>query len=593
MGIRNRDVLTCLPLLASVLGKQYGIQVKIGGNKACTNGKVIMLPALPLDSEAELLTTVRGYLDHEAAHVRYTDFDCVNAASLDAVTFHIFNSIEDWRVENRMAAIYPGCRQNLLWLIRRFFAEDAGAGSDDPALAVLNYVTLTVRAWDVPEVEPHRDSEAAVIRQVFPGLLDSLDHILDRVRNDCRNTAAAIAYARQLAACLKQWEPPEQEAATPALPETSQEQSQRNEADSHTENEEAEDKPENDNTKSSQDSDSASDASPEQEQPSTCTDSYCQEEQTDCTDSQAETVDKDHPLDGQEAEQKLTDLFDLPADALPELLGEALSKALEASSTSTSEDSISVAECGQRHAHALSPEEKQKALRSANALRHRLHGVLQARAQNHCAIGRRGRLHTGSLYRISVGNPRVFQNVTTKTGINTAVHILLDASGSMDGPRIILARQACYAVTKALEGIKGVNPAVTAFPAMSLMDSVYPVLRHGEKMTDRFCIKGAGSTPLAPALWWTMQTMLPLRESRKIVLILTDGEPDEVTPCLAAIRQAERMGMEVLGIGIQHTAIKELLPNSSRIIYALPDLAPAMFDMLQSSLLKGGADDPC
>ena len=80
------------------------------------------------------------------------------------------------------------------------------------------------------------------------------------------------------------------------------------------------------------------------------------------------------------------------------------------------------------------------------------------------------------------------------------------------------------------------------------------------------CIKGAGSTPLAPALWWTMQAMLPLRESRKIVLILTDGEPDEVTPCLAAIRQAERMGMEVLGIGIQHTAIKELLPNTSRII---------------------------
>ena len=41
-----------------------------------------------------------------------------------------------------------------------------------------------------------------------------------------------------------------------------------------------------------------------------------------------------------------------------------------------------------------------------------------------------------------------------------------------------------------------------------------------------------------------MQAMLPLRESRKIVLILTDGEPDEVTPCLAAIRQTECMGMK-------------------------------------------------
>ena len=593
MVIHNRDVLTCLPLLASVLGRQYGVQVHIGGKKACTNGKVIMLPALPLDSGAELLATVRGYLDHEAAHVRYTDFACVNATSLDGVTFHLFNSIEDWRVEKRMAAIYPGCRQNLLWLIQKFFAEDAGAGSDDPALAVLNYVTLTVRAWDMSEVEPHRDAAARAIRQAFPGLLESLDGILSKVRQDCQDTAAAIVYARQIAACLNQWEPPEQDVPTPALSETSQEQNQRNEAENHTENEETEDKPENNNTKSSQDSDSASDASPEQEQDSTCTDSYCKEEQSDCTDSQAETVDKDHSLDGKEAGQKLTALFDLPADALPEYLGEALVRTLEASSTSNSEDNFCVAQCGQRHAHTLSPEEKQKALRSANALRHRLYGVLQAWAQNHCAIGRRGRLHTGSLYRISVGNPRVFQKVSPKTGINTAVHILLDASGSMDGPRIILARQACYAVTKALEGIKGVNPAVTAFPAMSLMDSVFPMVRHGERITDRFCIKGAGSTPLAPALWWTLQAMLPLRESRKIVLILTDGEPNDVAPCLAAIRQAERMGMEVLGIGIQHMAIRELLPNTSRIIYGLDELAPAMFDMLQSSLLKGGADDSC
>ena len=185
MVIRNKDVLNCLPLLASVLGKQYGVQVSIGGTKACTNGKVIMLPSLPLDSDAELLATVRGFLDHEAAHVRHTDFASLDAAHLDNVTHHFLNSIEDWRVENRLATLYPGCRQNLRWLIRKHFVEgDAGAGSDDPALAVLNYVLLSVRAWDVPEVEPKSQVCKEVIQQDFPGLLERMDGILHRVQLD-------------------------------------------------------------------------------------------------------------------------------------------------------------------------------------------------------------------------------------------------------------------------------------------------------------------------------------------------------------------------------------------------------------------------
>lgn len=45
--------MDCLPLLASVLGNQYGVTVEIGGSEAYTDGKTIHLPALPLDSEPE------------------------------------------------------------------------------------------------------------------------------------------------------------------------------------------------------------------------------------------------------------------------------------------------------------------------------------------------------------------------------------------------------------------------------------------------------------------------------------------------------------------------------------------------------------
>ena len=51
--LKPKDIMDCLPLLASVLGNQYGVTVEIGGSEAYTDGKTIHLPALPLDSEPE------------------------------------------------------------------------------------------------------------------------------------------------------------------------------------------------------------------------------------------------------------------------------------------------------------------------------------------------------------------------------------------------------------------------------------------------------------------------------------------------------------------------------------------------------------
>ena len=111
--IRTKDVLNCLPLVASILGDRYGVQVRIGGKEACTNGKVIHLPSLPIDCEPELLALAKGFTDHEAAHIRHTDFSVLKAANLDPVTFNLFNCLEDWRVEKKLSDIFPGCRRTL------------------------------------------------------------------------------------------------------------------------------------------------------------------------------------------------------------------------------------------------------------------------------------------------------------------------------------------------------------------------------------------------------------------------------------------------------------------------------------------------
>ena len=95
--------MDCLPLLASVLGNQYGVTVEIGGSEAYTDGKTIHLPALPLDSEQELITMIKGYCDHESAHIRETNFEILRKANLTPFQHNLFNILEDWRVEERLS----------------------------------------------------------------------------------------------------------------------------------------------------------------------------------------------------------------------------------------------------------------------------------------------------------------------------------------------------------------------------------------------------------------------------------------------------------------------------------------------------------
>ena len=97
------------------------------------------------------------------------------------------------------------------------------------------------------------------------------------------------------------------------------------------------------------------------------------------------------------------------------------------------------------------------------------------------------------------------------------------------------------------------NPAVTAFPATAGTNSVFPIMRHGQAVPDLFDIRASGGTTLAAALWWVLQTMLPLKEQRKMILVITDGMPDNLLATNNAIGVAEKLGFEVYGLGIRST----------------------------------------
>jgi uncharacterized protein YegL len=380
----------------------------------------------------------------------------------------------------------------------------------------------------------------------FPGLKEALDAILVKVYIHCPDTAAAVEYARQIALCIRQWEPPQPT-------ETSKCTSANNKKAVRQATEEANDS-------------------------------------TSQIDQQSESACASAPVQQSWALNALPlkALFHAEAQDLPQNIGEIMAIELTNCSSEPAGDALTVAVEGTRQAAPLPADQKLQALQASIALRTRLQGFLQAHTQRRCSIGRKGTLHPSSLHRLQVGNARVFQKESLQLGLNTAVHILLDVSGSMAGAPINLANRACFAVATALSHIRGVNPAVTAFPAVSVTNSVFPIMGHGQPLPDKFDIRASGGTPLAGAMWWVLQTMLPLKEQRKMILVITDGMPDNQLAANNAIGVAQKLGFEVYGLGIRDEHITHLLPHTSKVVNDLPDLVPAMFAMLQAALLKGG-----
>jgi cobaltochelatase CobT len=192
-----------LHILGPVLGKKRGVQVRIGGRSACTEGNTIWLPALPID-DAEAAALGFGLLFHETNHLRYTDFTVDRG---DGLVGALTNALEDVRVDGLGQEEYRGGRaeeeQLVAMLIRRGEAKACTSG-DHPARILEAYVIWRLE-YDLLGIEAAQ-SMSAQAERVFletftPELRAKLDARMFQVRN-CRSTREVQALARDLAQVL-------------------------------------------------------------------------------------------------------------------------------------------------------------------------------------------------------------------------------------------------------------------------------------------------------------------------------------------------------------------------------------------------------
>ena len=210
---------------------------------------------------------------------------------------------------------------------------------------------------------------------------------------------------------------------------------------------------------------------------------------------------------------------------------------------------------------------------------------------------RRGRIHSASLYRVAAGHKDVFRtlDVPIVTG-NTAIQFLGDASGSMAGSKFYalvasfcLLNKACekmgfpYEFTMFTEDWEG-KPQFFVLKDFDKSVTEDQIIRRCEYVSDRL-----GNNPDGEALLWAGGRLLQRQEERKILIVLSDGQPatsaaGDAAHHLKKVVETLETVMEVIGIGLLSKSVQNFYKHYE-IVHNSEDLDKMFLNLVKNKLL--------
>ena len=146
----------------------------------------------------------------------------------------------------------------------------------------------------------------------------------------------------------------------------------------------------------------------------------------------------------------------------------------------------------------------------------------------------------------------VYKKFTVKHDHGHDVDIVIDASGSMCGKSQYLAAKAAWCAWHAVFGLPDTTVRVTEFGGGSEHDvrELIPVRRSAsfKEMCRRYEI--IGSTPTHLGVLESVRSLLSRPGMNKLMLVVTDGAPDELDWTRQSLVSARKAGIEVVTIFI-------------------------------------------
>ncbi len=550
----NHPLKNALPIVAAAYGEKFGVKVLIQGQDAFTDGERIVIPtANPDDPHYQQIAW--GYLAHEAAHIRHTNFDMVQKASSKPIRKALLNIIEDVRIENELAKDYPGTRRSIS--------------------QVIEYMVDTQQMCVPEQLEPASNLQAWLLFRLRCHFLGqkALTPLYQAVDERVRQLFPAAAMSR-LSAML---------TAVPSLASTGEVLKL---VDAIVAMLEEESRPPQDESDADSGNDIGQDASNDSNNSS---DSQTPETGSSAMGDAAETGDSDNSDQADNLRQALeASAAQFEPDTFAKV-AEVLSEQAEGHQgvTPLSLPQAEQAMLGDEAILTLSASESAQ-------IRARLRGMVQSSQDNRNHAKRHGlRVATHRLAASQAGESRLFIQRQPRIAPNAAVHLLVDISGSMGKPigegnrkYFHVANEAALALAMALEGIPGVVPAVSYFPGIHQEVSIALLpkqsVRHRAACFDQ---KPRGCTPMAQAMWFAANSLLAQKQKRKLMIVLTDGDPDDWAATHDIVDRCRRSGFELLGIGIQTRSVEKFFPQSI-VINDVKDLKRELFEVTQQLLIQ-------
>ena len=187
-----------LERIARIIAQKRGVNVRLQGGMAYVDldTREIVLPRVTDKEHKVLAPCLDGLLDHEVAHVLYTDPECGRVAHENVARHGIWNVLEDFWIDRRISQAYAGCAENIkrstdflvgMWKSGRYESSDR--------LGKLSFALgECLRGKKVSDFED--DSEiGALVDLLLPEIedgktlsssreaLDLADRILEKIRN--------------------------------------------------------------------------------------------------------------------------------------------------------------------------------------------------------------------------------------------------------------------------------------------------------------------------------------------------------------------------------------------------------------------------
>jgi hypothetical protein len=213
-----------------------------------------------------------------------------------------------------------------------------------------------------------------------------------------------------------------------------------------------------------------------------------------------------------------------------------------------------------------------------------------------------GKIDRGNLYRLAMPmvdggewNKKIFYDQRKHTMKDTAIFVLVDWSGSMMGNKMKYAADAAQRLVWCFDRVLNVPVALAAFTDRQSFCDIGYVKKwntrglSAEEIAKRFSkfYWYTSANNDADSVHWAYHELMKRKESRKILIVMSDGAPagswkghadDSLKLATSTIEKDPRV--ELYGLGICDQAVERYYTNW-QVVWNVHDISPALFNLIK------------